>query len=148
MGIRFGQMGVSLGGNTVASLHALADGTHVDLARGVMPFNAPAGALVEANSEGALLRAKCARAKQTEVKILGPKVLQVGPRRGDLEFFDGNDQRVLPEGQTYRIHLDVPEASGLGKHPEPKRPEFRLKVCISLWRPPARVWPRGVFTLP
>lgn len=39
---RAGQTAISLGGSTVATLHLVADGTHVDLARGVVFFKVPA----------------------------------------------------------------------------------------------------------
>jgi hypothetical protein len=75
---RVGQTAISLGGSTVATLHLVADGTYVDLG--------PAGTLVEVHAEGAFLRAKNAPGVQAEIKILGPKALQVTPRRGNLEF--------------------------------------------------------------
>jgi hypothetical protein len=103
---RVGRTAISLGGSTVATLHLVADGTHVDLARGVVLFKAPAGTLVEVHAEGALLRAKNARGVQAEIKILAPKTLQVSSRRGDLEFLYREERRVLLEGETYRIRLD------------------------------------------
>jgi hypothetical protein len=70
-----------VGRPSFATLHLVADGTHVDLARGVVLFKVPAGTLAEVHAEGALLRAKNARGMQAEIKILGPKALQFTPRR-------------------------------------------------------------------
>jgi hypothetical protein len=59
--------------------------------------SSPAGTLVEGHAEGALLRAKNARGVQAEIKILGPKALQVTPRRETWSSFTGRNGGSFPK---------------------------------------------------
>jgi hypothetical protein len=90
----------------------------------------PAGTLVEVHAEGAFLRAKNAPGVQAEIKILGPKALQVTLRRGNLEFPYREERRVLPEGETYRIRLDSPAGTATEEASRAQTAEISGKVTF------------------
>src|SRR6266481_9845941 len=41
--------------------------------------------------------------------MFAPKILQITVRHGSVDFSYGEEFRVLPEGQTYRIYLETEE---------------------------------------
>lgn len=56
----------------------------------------------------AFLRPASNELTQAEVRMLGPKVLQISAMRGNLEFIYQDEYQVIPEGETYRIYLEAP----------------------------------------
>ncbi len=110
-----GKLGVRIGGATLAfsegalaTLQRIEKGTHVDMTRGALFFTATESSIVEVHVAGATLRPESGRAAQTEVRRMGPKVVQVSAKQGNLEFYYGEEFQLIHEGETYRIYLDAP----------------------------------------
>jgi len=111
LGLRVGGTALTLSGNTTSTLHRINGGLHVDMTSGSLFFASPENAIVEVHAEGALLRPAKNQLTQAEVRIFAAHVLQVTALRGDLAFTYGEEFRVIPEGETYRVYLDSPTDS-------------------------------------
>lgn len=109
--LRSGKASPTLAERTEAALVRIFYGTHADLSAGALRFSSDETQIVEVHAEGAMIRSKHGKATDASVTILGPKILQIDARRGDLEFSYGLTFRSLSEAQTYRIDLDVPDKS-------------------------------------
>jgi hypothetical protein len=86
----------------------ISDGVHVDVASGLVYFNAASGEIGELHVGEALLRTVSKQAAQVSLTILASSVLQVTAQKGGINFRYREEYRLLPEGQTYRIYLDAP----------------------------------------
>ncbi len=114
LGLRVGAATLSLSQRASATLQKVENGTHVDLASGSVYFASPENAMIEVHVADASFRPENNTLTQAEVRMLGPKVLQVSAMRGNLEFSYRTEYQLIPEGETYRIYLDAPA--------EPQRP--------------------------
>lgn len=114
LGVRVGAASLALSQGAHATLQRVEKGTHVDLSRGTLYFAAPERVMIEVHVADAFLRPAGTALTQAEVRLLGPKVLQVSAMRGGLEFTYRDEYQVIPEGETYRIYLEAPA--------EPQRP--------------------------
>jgi hypothetical protein len=108
LGVRIGTATLALSQGAQATLQRMENGTHVDMAGGVLFFASPENSLIEVHIADALLRPENGQSTQAEVRMMGPKVLQVAAMRGNLEFNYRNEFQLIPEGETYRIYLDAP----------------------------------------
>jgi hypothetical protein len=108
LGVRLGRNQVVLGGDTNLTIQPIDNGEHIDLAAGSLYFSAVQDSLVEVHVEEAMLRPEGTGATQAEITILSPRVIQVSPKHGALAFSYRQEFQLLPEGETYRIHLDAP----------------------------------------
>ena len=106
--IRIGRVRLILEQGASASLQKLEKGTHVDLMTGSLLFNAPQNGRVEVHVADAMFRPETNALSRASVQMLGPKVLQVHPILGNLEFSYRDEYQLLPEGETYRIYLEAP----------------------------------------
>ena len=104
--VRVGLTTVSLVRSSVATLHGMERGAHVDLDAGTVAFLSPGNGIVEIHAEQAYLRPAKNQMTQADVTIMRPGVLQVRVRRGELAFRYREEFQMLPEGETYRIFLD------------------------------------------
>ncbi len=109
--MRIGAATLALSNGAGAALQKVAKGTHVDLAAGWLYFTSPANAMVEVHAEDAMVRPETGQSTQAEVRILGPKILQIHAVYGNLEFYYRDEFQLVPEGETYRIYLDAPAES-------------------------------------
>jgi hypothetical protein len=108
LGVRVGAATLIFSQGALATLERIEKGTHVDMAAGALYFTAPEAVFVEVHLAGAVLRPESNQATQAEVQRLGPKVIQVSAKRGNLELYYGEEFQLIPEGETYRIYLDAP----------------------------------------
>jgi len=119
--LRSGKASLALAERTEAALVRISDGMHADLDAGTLRFSCDESQIVEVQAAGAMIRPQRGKPADAGVSILGPKILQIDARRGNLEFSYGQTFRDLPEGQTYRIDLDAPDRSeseaGTGAQP-------------------------------
>ncbi len=111
LGLRVGAATLSLSQGASATLRKVEKGTHVDLVAGSLYFASPEHPMVEVHVADALLRPASDNLTQAEVRMLGPKVLQVFAMRGNLEFYYRDEFQVIPAGETYRIYLEAPAES-------------------------------------
>lgn len=95
-------------GDSRATIHGIAGGTHVDMAAGALFFTSPENSVVEVHAGEALLRPEKNQMTQAEITLLSPTVLQIAVRRGSMAFSYREEYQSLPEGETYRIYLDAP----------------------------------------
>lgn len=120
---RVGASVLSLPEKSSVTVQKSGDGVHVELEAGGLFFSAKAENPVEVHAEEALLRPRAGMNAQADVTIFAPKVLQITAKQGDLDFSYGEEFRVLPAGQTYRIYLESaagepgqgPAGAGAGK---------------------------------
>ena len=68
---------------------------------------------MEILADEALIRPVADGPTIAQVTLIGPKELQVRARRGTLWFSYRNEAATIPEGASYRILLDPPEASSM-----------------------------------
>jgi ferric-dicitrate binding protein FerR (iron transport regulator) len=104
--VRIGASVVTLAEQSDATLQRAGDGAHVDLNAGAIYLWSAESNPLEVHMEGALLRPHGAHQVQAQVLMFAPKILQITTRQGSVDFSYGKEFRVLPEGQTYRIHLE------------------------------------------
>ncbi len=108
LALRTGSSVVALYGDSVASLHRIEAGAHVDLERGAIFCNASQNYPIEVHASGGTFTRQNAQPIQAEFRILNSKTLQVTTLRGDLAFSYRDQFQVIPEGETYRLDLDRP----------------------------------------
>jgi hypothetical protein len=108
LGVRVGAVTPALSQGAQATLQKIAKGTHVDMEGGALFFASPQDAWVEVHIAGALLQPASNQSTQAEVRMLGPKVLQIAAMHGNLELTYRDEFQLIPEGETYRIYLDAP----------------------------------------
>ena len=104
---------VYLPGASGVTLHSLANGTQVQLRNGALVFSVARAAAMEILADEALIRPVADGPTIAQVTLIGPKELQVRARRGTLWFSYRNEAATIPEGASYRILLDPPEASSM-----------------------------------
>jgi hypothetical protein len=107
LGLRTGRSEITLGGKTQIELIHMDGGAHVDMEAGSIHFSSEENEIVEVHMADAMVRPASAQPTQASVALLGPKVLQIAAEHGTLHFTYRDEQRNLPEGQTYRIYLDA-----------------------------------------
>jgi hypothetical protein len=107
MGVQMGAGKIALGGSTRATLHPTGTGAHVDMSGGSIFFASREKGEVEIHVAEGLVRPMSGQLTRGEVTLLGPKILQITARTGDLAFSYHEEFQVLPEGETYRIYLDA-----------------------------------------
>ncbi len=108
LGVRVGSGTLALSQGAQATLQRMEKGTHVDMMGGVLFFSSPQNSMIEVHIADAFLRPENGQLTQAEVRMMGPKVLQVAAMRGNLEFTYRDEFQLIPEGETYRIYLDAP----------------------------------------
>src|ERR1700675_4533482 len=106
IGVRVGASVITLVGQSGATLQRTGEGAHVDLDAGSMYLWSAESSPLEVHVGGALLRPHGNRSVQAQILMFTPKILQITTRQGSLDFSYHAELRVLPEGQTYRIHLE------------------------------------------
>ena len=104
---------VYLPGASAVTLHSLANGTQVQLRNGALVFSVARAAAMEILADEALIRPVADGPTIAQVTLIGPKELQVRARRGTLWFSYRNEAATIPEGASYSILLDPPEASSM-----------------------------------
>lgn len=111
LGLRMGRSEVTLGEKTqIQLIHMDGGGVHVDMEAGSIHFSSAENEMIEVHTAEAIVRPASAQPTHASVALLGPKVLQITAERGALRFSYRDEQRNLPEGQTYRVYLDTDEA--------------------------------------
>jgi hypothetical protein len=127
MRLRAGAALVYLGGNSGAKLRRTATGFQTELIAGTAVFSTAQVTAMEFLAEGALIRPSADGPTVAQVTVAGPKELDVIARRGALQFTYGGESEMIPEGASYRVMLDPPEAvaaslaSREGTNPNPPR---------------------------
>jgi hypothetical protein len=107
LSLRTGRSEITLGEKTQIELVHMDGGAHVDVEAGSIHFSSAENEIVEVHAADAIVRPASAQATQASVAMLGPKVLQITAEHGALHFSYRDEQRNLPEGQTYRVYLDA-----------------------------------------
>jgi len=97
LGVRVGAATLTYSQGALATLQRIRRGTHVDMAAGDLFDTTPETAFVEVHIAGAVLRPEGNQAKPAEIQRLGPKVIQVSARHGNLELYYGEEFRLIPE---------------------------------------------------
>jgi hypothetical protein len=111
LGLRTGRSEITLGAKTQVELvHMDAGGVHVDIEVGSIHFSSAQNEMIEVHAAEAILRPASAQPTRASVALLAPKALQITAEHGALHFSYRDEQRTLPEGQTYRVYLDTDEA--------------------------------------
>lgn len=100
-----------LGGDSGVTLHAAAKWANAELTTGSLVFSTAAADLVEVQVNGASIRPAAPVPTTAQVKILRVKELLITARHGALEFSYRGENVTIPEGVSYQIFLDQPEAS-------------------------------------
>jgi hypothetical protein len=96
LGVRVGAATLTFSQGALAILQRMERGTHVDMAAGALFFTTPETAIVEVHIAGAVLRPESNQGTQAEVPRLGPKVIQVSARHGNLERYYGEEFQLIP----------------------------------------------------
>jgi hypothetical protein len=108
LSLRVGRSDVTLGEKTQVELIRMdGGGVHVDMEAGAIYFASAENEVVEVHTAEAIVRPASAQPTQASVVLLAPKTLQITAERGTLHFSYRDEQRNLPEGQTYRVYLDA-----------------------------------------
>ena len=108
LGLRVGPAMLAFSRGAMATLQKVEQGTHVDLSSGSVFFATPQNRMVEVHAADAMLRPELGVLTQAEVRVIGPKILEVSAVRGNLEFSYRQEYQLIREGETYRIELDAP----------------------------------------
>jgi hypothetical protein len=107
LSLRAGRSDVTLGEKTQVELIRMdGGGVHVDMKEGAVYFSSAENEIVEVHTAEAMARPASTQPTQASVVLLEPKVLQITAERCTLHFSYRDEQRNLPEGQTYRVYLD------------------------------------------
>jgi hypothetical protein len=122
--LRVGSSVITLAKQSAATLQRSGDGAHVDMDSGSVYLWSAESNPLEVHAEGALLRPHGAHQVQAQILMFAPKILEITTRRGSLEFYYHAEFRVLPEGQTYRIYLELEDDPRGTPEPgtEPQKP--------------------------
>jgi len=102
---------VYLPGASGLTLRGLPNGTQAQLKTGTLVFSTARASAMEIIAEEAFIRAAADGPTVAQVTIIGPKELQISARRGSLQFSYRDGTAKVPEGASYRIVLDPPEAT-------------------------------------
>lgn len=108
LGVRVGPVTLTFSRGAMATLQKVEQGTHVDLSSGSVFFATPQNRMVEVHAADAVLRPELGVLTQAEVRVIGPKTLEVSAVCGNLEFSYRQEYQLIREGETYRIELDAP----------------------------------------
>lgn len=104
---RVGHTTVVLGGSTIATLHLVVDGTHLDLARGVVLLTRRREVSAKCMSRAPFCKQRTPGECRQKSRFLGRRFCRSLRGGETLVFLYRDEQRVLPEGETYRIRLGV-----------------------------------------
>lgn len=102
---------VYLPGSSGVTLHGLPNGTQAQLQIGTVVFSTARAGGLEILADEAFIRPVADGPTMAQVTIIGPKELQISARRGALQFYYRDETEKLPEGASYRILLDQPDAT-------------------------------------
>jgi hypothetical protein len=108
LSLRAGHSEITLGEKTEIELIRLdGGGVHVDMEAGSIQFSSPEKGIIEVHTADAIVRPAGDQPTQAAIALLSPKALQITAEHGTLHFSYRDEERNLPEGQTYRVYLDT-----------------------------------------
>lgn len=113
-----------------ASLQATDQGAAATLTGGTIIFSAATPQAFELHASTARLRAKANVPTVAQVTLLGPKELLVTCRRGTIELAVNEESEVIPEGASYRVLMDPPEAMSTDGNPQQPRKSGRQRKAF------------------
>lgn len=129
---------IYLPGASGVTLHRLATGTRAHLRTGTVVFSTSKAADIEILADEALIRPAADAPTIAQVTIIGPKELQIYACRSALQFSYRNEKKKIPEGASYRILLDPPQATpppfpGRGPSgPLHENPSFKILTIAAI----------------
>jgi ferric-dicitrate binding protein FerR (iron transport regulator) len=130
--IRIGLARIYLAEESSITLEAASNGTRAVLGDGSLAFSSSVADSFEVLAYGASIRPAANVPTVAEVKTLGANELFVTAKRGALALSFRDENRILQEGQSYRITLDAsseaPAAASNRTPPKNGRKKMIIKV--------------------
>jgi hypothetical protein len=111
LSFRSGSATIFLSADTAIRLREGIEGAEapsVELGSGTLVFSTAHVSDMAVDAESARVRASASKPTVGQVRVLGPRTLQVYARRGELIFSYGEESERIAEGEAYRVVLLPP----------------------------------------
>jgi hypothetical protein len=99
-----------LAGQSSMILRGMPTAAEAELTGGTLTFSSSRASAIEVHANHAIIRPAADTPTVALIQILGPKELRVSAQRGALQFTYNDESETIPEGASYKVVLDTPDA--------------------------------------
>jgi hypothetical protein len=110
LGMRSRLASFALAGQSSMILHGMPSAAEAELTGGTLTFSASLASAVEVHANRAVIRPAADAPTVALVQILSPNELRVSAQRGALQFSYNEESETIPEGASYKVVLEPPDA--------------------------------------
>jgi len=115
--VRLGAEQIYLRQNTIADVHAMANGFSASLNSGSVVVSSAEGQTFELLADGAAIRPASAQPASGQITVITPKELILTGTRGMLTVSMGDEVRTVEAGNSYRLEVES-ESADPGAYPQ------------------------------
>lgn len=128
--VRFGSGQLLLRQNTVADVHAMANGFEANLNSGTVVLSSAEGQTFQLIADGATVRPANAQPTSGQVSMISSKELVLTATRGTLEVTMGDEVKTVEAGSSYRLEVESEEPAANPQGPHPTARNHFLWIAI------------------
>jgi len=116
--VRFGKSQAYLLPKSSAVVHAANGGFGATLTNGTVVLSSAGGEMFKLLANGATIRPDTSQPTVGQITLVNPSELLLTSRKGTLEVSMDGDVKTVPEGSSYRMLIQPPDAAGSSSNPQ------------------------------